>query len=122
MTKALLMFSIFYAVRKSPIIQNLLPGCGLDKRYERVGIPQSQFIDIDLANVMSVKESISDSNPNYLQIGQSVFEMDWMAKVLSEHMLFLAEGVFMYCNETDLRSYVTKCILIAQCTYLVVLP
>ena len=77
-------------------------GCGLDKRYERVGTQQSQFIDIDLPNVMKVKEALSQSNPDYLQIAQSVFELDWISKVKNNHVLLLAEGVFMYCQESDI--------------------
>ena len=62
------------------------------------------FIDLDLPDVMDIKASIFPSTKRYWQIGQSIFDFSWMEMVPEQPVILLAEGVFMYCLESDVRS------------------
>ena len=80
-------------------------GCGLDLRYQRIKqTSKSQFIDIDLPKIIDIKNDITAETGNYKMIGQSVFDHSWMRDIISEDVLLLAEGLFMYCNEADIRN------------------
>lgn len=80
-------------------------GCGLDLRYQRIQhAGQCQFIDIDLPKIIDVKNVITKEADDYKMIGQSVFDYSWMDALRSKQILFLAEGVFMYCNEVDIKE------------------
>jgi len=74
-------------------------GCGFDTRYWRVAKEPWKYIEIDLPNVIELKKKVLGDLATYTMIGCSVLEEGWIEKVLSvqkEHVLFLAEGLFMY--------------------------
>ena len=78
-------------------------GCGLDNRYERINNRSIHFFDIDLPDIMNIKKQIFHEEANYHQISQSVFDLEWIDKIDTEHVILVAEGVFMYCNEQDVK-------------------
>jgi O-methyltransferase involved in polyketide biosynthesis len=84
------------------IIVNI--GCGLDNRFERIDNGKCTFLDLDLTDIIDIKKSIFPKTERYKQIGQSVFDFSWMDYVKSKHLLLLAEGVFMYCYENEVKS------------------
>jgi len=79
-------------------------GCGLDNRYERVDNGKIHFFDLDLPDIMNIKKQIIQEKVNYHQISQSVFEFDWIDRIETEHVILVAEGVFMYCAEQDVKK------------------
>ena len=79
-------------------------GCGLDNRFERVNNSSIRFFDLDLPDIMNIKKQIFQEKANYCQISQSVFEFDWIDRIETEYVILVAEGVFMYCNEQDVKK------------------
>jgi O-methyltransferase involved in polyketide biosynthesis len=79
-------------------------GCGLDDRFSRVDNGKITFYDLDLPDIIDIKKQLFSPSDRYFQISQSVFEFDWMERVTSEQVILVAEGVFMYCEEEDVRA------------------
>lgn len=83
-------------------------GCGLDSRFERVDNGQVEWYDLDLPEVIELRRKfIGDEGRRYHLLGCSVFEDAWLETVSSHRrrpFLFLAEGVFMYFEEAQVKS------------------
>ncbi len=85
-------------------------GCGLDTRFERLDNGQAVWYDLDLPEVIEIRRKlIEGENERHQYLACSVFENIWMETV-REHQqrpfLFLAEGVFMYFTEAQVKSLV----------------
>ncbi len=85
-------------------------GCGLDSRFERVDNDQVTWYDLDLPEVIELRQKlIGGEGPRYHHLSCSVFDSAWL-NTLSAHrqrpFLFLAEGVMMYFEENQVRSLV----------------
>jgi O-methyltransferase involved in polyketide biosynthesis len=78
-------------------------GCGLDQRFDRIDNGKIEFYDIDFPDIINIKKHFSTETDRYHQISKSVFDFSWMGRIESDHVLFIAEGVFMYCDESDIR-------------------
>jgi O-methyltransferase involved in polyketide biosynthesis len=89
-------------------------GCGLDSRFERVAERNSrvEWYDLDLPDVITLRRSlIGDEGERYHLLGCSVLEDAWLeaVKVHSQRpFLFLAENVFVYFMEAQVKSLVLK--------------
>ncbi len=89
-------------------------GCGLDSRFERVAEHSSrvEWYDLDLPDVITLRRSlIGDEGERYHLLGCSVLEDAWLeaVKVHSQrHFLFLAENVFVYFMEAQVKTLVLK--------------
>ena len=87
-------------------------GCGLDARFERVDNGQVEWYDLDLPEVIELRRRfIGDENGRYHLLGYSVFDSAWLNMVSSHSgrpFLFLAEGVFVYFKEAQIRSFVER--------------
>jgi len=79
-------------------------GCGLDNRFKRIDNGKIHFYDLDFPDIINIKEKIIPPTSRYRQFAQSVFEFDWMREIKREHVFLLAEGVFMYCEPTDVKN------------------
>jgi O-methyltransferase involved in polyketide biosynthesis len=82
-------------------------GCGLDTRFNRVDNDQVEWYDLDLADVIRLrKDLIGEDNPRCRLIGCSVFDFAWMGMIPNRQhpVLFMAEGVFPYFEEIQLRA------------------
>jgi O-methyltransferase involved in polyketide biosynthesis len=83
-------------------------GCGLDTRYERIGNDRVEWFDLDVPEVMELrKKLISTEAPHYHVITGSVFDVNWFAEVepfKPRPVLFIAEGVFPYFEEAQVRE------------------
>jgi O-methyltransferase involved in polyketide biosynthesis len=86
-------------------------GCGLDTRFERVAERNSQveWYDLDLPDVIELRRKLlGDEGERYHLLGCSALDYAWL-EALSTHRqrpLFLAEGVFMYFEEAQVKSLV----------------
>jgi O-methyltransferase involved in polyketide biosynthesis len=79
-------------------------GCGLDTRFERVDDGRVRWIDMDLPEVIDLRRRFFTDTDRRQMLGQSVFNLDWLNCIPVEGAhLFLAEGVFPYFNEDDVR-------------------
>lgn len=82
-------------------------GCGLDTRFERVDNGQVQWYDLDLPHVIELrKQLIGGQDDRYHLLSCSVLEDAWLGAVSMHRrhpFLFLAEGVFMYFEEAQVK-------------------
>lgn len=87
-------------------------GCGLDTRFERVDNGQVEWYDLDFPDVIDLrKKFIGDEGERYHLLACSVFEDTWLevVKVYSQRpFLFLAETVFVYFIEAQVKSLVLR--------------
>ncbi len=85
-------------------------GCGLDSRFERVGNGQVEWYDLDLPEVIELRRKlIGGEAARYHLLACSVLDSAWLGVVSAHHprpFLFLAEGVFMYFEEAQVKSLV----------------
>lgn len=85
-------------------------GCGLDSRFERVDNGQVEWYDLDLPEVIELRRKIiGDEGERYHFLACSAFDGAWPNMVsihLQRPFLFLAEGVFMYFEEAQVKSLV----------------
>ncbi|MFN2198934.1 MAG: class I SAM-dependent methyltransferase [Anaerolineales bacterium] len=88
-------------------------GCGLDTRFERVcsELPdngQVDWYDLDLPEVIDLRRAlIGDEGGNYHLLAGSVLEDVWLEAVEPHRQrpfLFMAEGVFMYFTEGQVKT------------------
>ena len=87
-------------------------GCGLDTRFDRMDNGQVEWYDLDLPEVIHLRrELIGGEAGRYHLLAGSVLEDAWLETVKAHHQrpfLFLAEGVFMYFTEAQVKSLVLK--------------
>ena len=92
-------------------------GCGLDTRFERVGCNQpdngqAEWFDLDLPEIIELRRRfIGDEEKRYHLLGCSILEDAWLETVAvycPRPLLFLAEGVFMYFKEAQVKSLVLR--------------
>ena len=85
-------------------------GCGLDTRFERVDDDRVEWYDLDLPEVVDLRRKlIGGESGRYHLLGCSVFEEAWMESVKAQAprpVLFLAETVFLYFAEAQVKSLV----------------
>jgi O-methyltransferase involved in polyketide biosynthesis len=89
-------------------------GCGLDSRFERVAEPNSRVerYDLDLPDVIALRRKyLGDERERYHLLGCSVLEDAWLEAVkvhAPRPFLFLAETVFVYFTEAQVKSLVLR--------------
>ena len=87
-------------------------GCGFDSRFERVDNGQVEWYDLDLPEVIELRRKfIGAERERYHLLGCSVLEDAWleMMEAHSTHpVLLLAETVFVYFIEAQVKSLVLK--------------
>jgi methyltransferase (TIGR00027 family) len=84
-------------------------GCGLDARFDRVDDGRVEWYDLDLPEVMVLRERVlGGEGPRHHLVSSSAFDESWMDEVAvqARPTLFLAEGVFMYFEPDQVRSLV----------------
>lgn len=103
----------FLAEHPNGVIVDL--GCGLNTRFERVDNGRVEWYGLDLPEVIELRKELLDETPRSHLIGCSVLDFRWM-DALSRHegkrgqpdrpMLFLAEAMLVYLEETDVKRLV----------------
>ena len=85
-------------------------GCGLDSRFERVDNGRVDWYDLDLPNVIALRRKhLGAERERYHLLAYSVLEDAWLeaVRVCSPRpFLFLAETVFIYFTEAQVKSLV----------------
>lgn len=89
---------------KNCVVMHL--GCGLDSRYERLKDKNVLWYDLDFKEVIEIREAFYETTENYHMIASSVTEKNWIKKVPKdyENYLVLAEGLFMYLTEKEIKD------------------
>lgn len=84
-------------------------GCGLDARFERLNLPVKLWIDLDLPETIRIRKNFFREKENYKMAACSMFDCRWMDDIPADKpLLVLAEGVFMYFTEEQLRAMVLE--------------
>ena len=87
-------------------------GCGLDTRFERVDNGCVEWFDLDMPDVIDLRRKLIDNDCNrYHMLSTSVFDDRWFDEVeryKQRPFLFLAEGVFPYFEEEQIKSLFLK--------------
>ncbi|UMB70949.1 class I SAM-dependent methyltransferase [Mycobacterium paraterrae] len=78
-------------------------GCGLDSRVFRLDPgPGVQWYDVDFPAVISLREKIFPSRPNYHLVPTAATDPSWLDAIPADRpTLLLAEGISMYLTEDD---------------------
>jgi len=74
-------------------------GAGFDTRFWRLGGKGLKYMELDLPAVIQAKKQLLEEKITYKLMEESVLDERWiqkLKKVQSEHILFVAEGLFMY--------------------------
>lgn len=80
-------------------------GCGLDTRFYRIDNGTVKWFDLDLPEVIELRKRFLEENTRHVFIGSSVLNPEWIARVRTGGpYLILAEGLFMYLTEKDVRE------------------
>ena len=87
-------------------------GCGLDTRFRRLDNSQLEWYDLDLPEVVELRqELIGGDGDRYHLLGCSAMDTSWMDTV-HDHpkraYLFLAEGVFMFFEQAQVKWLVSE--------------
>ncbi len=87
-------------------------GCGLDSRFDRLDNGRVEWYDLDIPDVIALRRKlIGDEGGRYHLLSCSVFDSAWLNVVRAQRgrpILFLAEGVFMYFEEAQVKSLVLR--------------
>lgn len=85
-------------------------GCGLDTRFERVDNGQVEWFDLDMPDVIDLRKKLIRIEGNrYHIISSSVLEDGWINTVgqfKSRPFMFMAEGVFPYFEESQVKRLI----------------
>lgn len=97
----------FLATHPDSIVVSI--GCGLDTRFDRVDNGTAEWYDLDLPQVIALRRQLLDEAPRRHFLGLSALDFAWMDIVGSNAKrpcLFLAEGLFPYFGEAEVRRLV----------------
>jgi O-methyltransferase involved in polyketide biosynthesis len=87
-------------------------GCGLDTRFERVDNGQVLWFDLDLPDVMALRQKlIQGDSSRHHALATSVFEDGWIEEVSRykpSTFMFIAEGVLAYFEEAQVKALFLK--------------
>lgn len=87
-------------------------GCGLDTRFERVDNGRVEWFDLDIPAVIELRQKMLQSGTKrYHALAASVFDDDWFVELgpyRSNPFMFVAEGVFPYFEETQIKHLFLK--------------
>jgi len=80
-------------------------GCGLDTRFDRIDNGQVKWFDIDFESVIELRRRFMAESERRHFIAGSILNEDWTKQVATGGpYLILAEGVFMYLKEAEVKD------------------
>lgn len=80
-------------------------GCGLDTRFDRIDNGTIRWFDIDFPGVIELRRKFLEENKRRSFLAGSILDSFWLDKVKTKGpYLILAEGVFMYLREAEVRQ------------------
>jgi O-methyltransferase involved in polyketide biosynthesis len=98
----------FLARHPESVILHL--GCGLDSRCYRVEHGGAEWYDLDMPEVIELRRKFYQETDMYSMIPSSVTNLDWIDRVprRDRPVLVVAEGLFMYLNEGEVKALVLQ--------------
>jgi O-methyltransferase involved in polyketide biosynthesis len=94
----------FLERRPEAVVINL--GAGLDTRFERLGADRIRaWYDLDLPEAVELRQRVLSPGPRNTFLAKSLLDFSWMDDVAEggSPVLIIAEGLFMYFTEDELR-------------------
>ena len=80
-------------------------GCGLDARVHRVKAPSSLWFDVDMPDVIRIRQQYYKETPTYRMIGADVTDPDWLDMLPhGEKAVVVMEGLSMYLPMEKLQA------------------
>ena len=98
-------------LKKSPDGIVVEIGCGLSTRFDRIDNGHISWYDLDFPEVIAIRKNFFKENERYHFIESSVLDFNWIKRIENNRdkgVLFIAEGVFMYLFEDDVKSLIFK--------------
>jgi O-methyltransferase involved in polyketide biosynthesis len=86
-------------------------GCGLDTRFWRLDNGTLHWFELDLPEVVALRQQLLGETPRRTCLAVSVFDFSWMdavAPAAGSGVLVLAEGVFPYLERADVQRLVQE--------------
>ena len=83
-------------------------GCGLDSRFLRVDNGRVRWTDLDLPDVIALRQKYYQETNRYRMVASSVIDLKWMDVIAyqNEPILVIAEGLFMYLQEPEVKELI----------------
>ena len=83
-------------------------GCGLDSRYDRMMNCDIDWYDVDFKEVIDIRKNFYNETDYYHMIPSSVTDKEWLEQIPSGkgQYIVVAEGLFMYIKEDDIRMLI----------------
>ncbi len=83
-------------------------GCGLDTRFFRLDNGQMAWLGVDLPEVISFRRQFLPDADRCQTLPCSLFDLAWVEEVarIGRPTIFLAEGVFVYFKESEVKPVV----------------
>lgn len=85
-------------------------GCGLDSRHLRVDNGRVEWYDLDYPDVIELRRHFDDESDRYHLVPSSVTDLGWTEIPAGNPgpFLIIAEGLFMYLREEEVKSLVLE--------------
>lgn len=85
-------------------------GEGLQTSYWRLGRPDVDWLSVDLAPVIDLREQLLPTERRVRSARMSALDRGWLDLVDPTHDVFIsAEGLFMYLDPAEVLSLITDC-------------
>ncbi len=94
----------FLKTKNNTVVIHL--GCGLDSRYNRINNVEVDWYDLDFEEVIDIRKTFYPESEKYHLIASSVTNPEWIEKIPvgAENNLVIAEGLFMYLKEDEIKE------------------
>lgn len=86
-------------------------GAGLSTRFHRIGQDVELWIDLDLPLVTDLRRQLDTETQQHQFVSASVIDLNWMntvPDVAPENILFIAEGLLMYLEQSEVDRLVSQ--------------
>jgi len=98
----------FLAYNQDVMVLHL--GCGLDSRVLRLDHEAAKWYDVDFEEVIELRKLFYEENFTRRMVASSVTESQWIEamKMPSDQCLVIAEGLFMYLKEDEIKTLLER--------------
>lgn len=97
-------------LKKHPKAVIVSLGAGLETAFYRVDNGELTWVNLDLPEVMQLREQLLPLKPREHAIAKSILDFSWMDEVqkLGDEFFFFAGGLFMYLTEKQNKALFTE--------------
>ena len=96
-------------IRECPQAAVVNLGCGLDTRFQRLDNGSLRWYELDLPEVIDLRRRFFRQTARYRFLASSLIETGWLDELeasVESGLIFVAEGLFPYFEERQLRRVV----------------